>query len=71
VVPNVCGSSEWRLLNVTHLALKNFEVTSKFLENLCTHGLTTAHRRGRERKSQRRTIKEEVLTEGKTWTSRK
>jgi hypothetical protein len=40
-------------------------VTPKFLEKLCTPGLNTAHRRGRERNSRRRTIKEEVLTEEK------
>jgi hypothetical protein len=33
---------------------------------LCTPGLTTGHRKRKERKSWRRTIEEKVLTDGKT-----
>jgi hypothetical protein len=34
VTPNICGSSVWKLLRVTFWFL-DFEVTSRFLENLC------------------------------------
>ena len=39
VAPNICGSSVWNLHHVTNLAPGNFEVASRFLENLCTSGL--------------------------------
>jgi len=42
VVSNICGYSLWCLLRVTHLVLKSFEVTPRFLGKPCTPELAVS-----------------------------